>query len=515
MTGVVDGISIFEYDNQYAVAILWHRRSRAAGATGGGNETVRTGWNDGKVLMERPPFAPRRDGIDLLRFEPMRRLVEWWGFPYVFQAVLLAGFLALLAAGWGVRPPAGANAKLFAKSNLVTLLVWGLWWPSMIWLAVLFGRAWCMVCPLELVSNFSERLGRAVGLRQRPVPRWLAAGWIVVALYALIQLLVAGAHIHRVPAWTALFLLGLLGAAAVTGLFLEDRAFCRAFCPVGQLLATYGRGGMLAVRAGSRDACGACVGKDCVLSCNRTRLDARSCPSLLNPPRLDSNRDCLVCGQCLKSCVPDNMRLVLRRPFPKEDAREREASWPTTLFVLLVSGFVAWELLAEWPRAEEVFLSIPNLAAGRLGVPALSGLFGGIWALAFVPLAAWTLAAAAARLAGRPGTIGSVWRRLALPVAVVVSAGHMAKALAKLVSWAPFLPAAIRDPDGTATVLAMTARVVPQPDALVPLPVVASVGAMIILAASILAIREARLSQAGPVDRRLPAPKLALASTPR
>ncbi|MBI5440694.1 MAG: 4Fe-4S binding protein [Deltaproteobacteria bacterium] len=452
-------------------------------------------------------------GFDLLRVGPVRRLVEWKGFPYVFQAMLLAGFLVLLLVGWGRRTPPGVNAKLFAKTNVVTLLVWGLWWPSMIWVAVLFGRAWCMVCPLELVSNVSERLARAAGVRQRPLPRRLAAGGLIVALYAAIQLLVAGAHINRIPAYTALFLLALLGIAAVTGLLLRDRAFCRGFCPVGQLLATYGRGGMLAVRAGSSEACGACTGKGCLLSCNRTRLDARSCPSLLNPPRLNSNRECLVCGQCLKACAPDNMQLLLRRPFPKEDAREREASWPTTLFVMLVSGFVTWELLAEWPRAEDVFLSIPRWLANGLGVPSLSGFLVGVWALAFVPLALWTLAFAAARMAGSTGSIGTTWRRLALPVAVVVSAGHMAKGLAKVVSWGPFLPGALHDPTGVATAIALSTRASSQPPALTPLPVVAAVGAILILAGTFLAAREARLSETeGRVDRRLLAPKLALAA---
>jgi len=378
--------------------------------------------------------------FDLLRIAAVRRLVTWSGFPYVFQAAGLLVFLALLVAGWDTWTPAGVNAKLFAKTNLVTLLVWGLWWPAMVWGAVLLGRVWCAVCPLELVANGSERLGRWLGVRQRPLPRWIAAGAVIVALYAVIQLLVAGAHINRVPAFTAWFLLALLVLAFAVALVFKDRAFCRGFCPVGQLLATYGRGGMLAVRAGSSATCGVCTGNDCLMSCNRTRLDARSCPSLLNPPRLNSSRDCLVCGQCIKACLPDNMRLLLRRPFASEDAREPEASWPTTIFVMLVSGFVAWELLAEWPRGEEAFLAVPHWLADRLEVPAWIGVLAGVWSLAVVPLALWAAAAAVLRLSGRRASVGYTWRRVALPVAVIVAAGHMTKGLAKLTSWLPFLP---------------------------------------------------------------------------
>jgi hypothetical protein len=90
-----------------------------------------------------------------------------------------------------------------------------------------------------------------------------------------------------------------------------------------------------------------------------------------------------------------------------------------------------------------------------------------------VPLILWTLAAGALRVTGRHASIGSTWRRIALPVAVVVAAGHRAKGLAKSTSWAVFLPQALRDPSGTATVLALTAKAVPPPRALLSLPEVA------------------------------------------
>ena len=241
-------------------------------------------------------------GFNILRIRPIRTVVLWPGFPYVFQALMLAVFISLAVIGWGHFAPEGVNDKLYAKTNIVNLMVWGLWWPSMVWGAVLFGRIWCMVCPLELVANGTERLARRLGIKQLVLGKWLRSGALIVGIYALIQLLVAGAHLHRVPAYTSLFLWGLLGTAGLVGFFIKDRAFCRGFCPVGLLLSTYGRGGMLAVRAGSGQICNTCPGKDCIMACNRARLYGRSCPSLLNPPKLNSNRDCLVCGQCIKSC---------------------------------------------------------------------------------------------------------------------------------------------------------------------------------------------------------------------
>lgn len=438
--------------------------------------------------------ATEHEGFDLLRLPGMRRLFLWGGFPYVFQAAMLAVFVALAVISWGVHAPEGVNAKLFAKTNLATLLIWGVWWPAMVWMAVLLGRAWCMVCPLELVSNLSERLARALKLPQRPLRKWIASGGIIVGLYALIQMLVAGAHINRVPAYTSWFLIGLLAMAALTALVFKDRAFCRGFCPVGLLLGAYGRGGMLAVRAGSGATCQGCTGKDCIMSCNRTRSDARSCPSLLNPPKLASNKDCLVCGQCIKSCQPDNMRMLVRRPFPASDVREGVASWPVTLFVMLVSGFVTWELFTEWPAAEKVFSMPPVWLANALGWSAAVGWIKGIWALAIVPLVLWSLLAGAVRLLGAKETMLSIWRRMALPLAVVISVGHMSKGLAKFASWSPFLPTALSEPTGLETVKAITASSMAVPSAWLGLSTVAVVCLPLVGVALALGLREYRLA---------------------
>ncbi|MBI4578558.1 MAG: hypothetical protein HY718_02585, partial [Planctomycetes bacterium] len=325
---------------------------------------------------------------------------------------------------------------------------------------------------------------------------WIVSGSIIVLLYALIQFLVAGAEIRRVPAYTSLFLLGLLAIAAVSGLLLKDRAFCRGFCPVGLLLSAYGRGGMLAVRSGSGDVCHSCTGKGCIRACNRTKADGRSCPSLLNPPKLNSNKDCLVCGQCIKVCEPDNMGLLLRRPFPASDTRDESASWPMTLFIMLVSGFVIWELTSEWAAAEHVFLAVPRWASAHLPLPWLSGCVNGLWAMIVVPLGVWSLLGQVARRLGDRDQLGTFWRRIALPMAVVVAAGHMSKGLAKFVSWAGFLPYAIGEPSGTQTAMAISSHATLPPDALLPKTMVAMVAAVLILGAAFFGLREARL--AGP-----------------
>lgn len=429
--------------------------------------------------------------LNLARLRPVRVLLHWRGFPYVFQAAALLIFVGLAVLAWGDYAPAGVNAKLYAKSHLATLLIWGIWWPGMVWTAVLFGRAWCMVCPMELASNLSERVAKSLGIKQLILRPWVTSGVLIVVLYALIQFLVAGAHINRVPAYTSLFLIGLLSMAVLTGLIFKNRAFCRGFCPVGLLLGTYGRGGMLAVRPGSKEACRNCTGKDCLAERNRHKADARSCPSLLNPSTLDSNRDCLVCGQCIKSCPSDNMQLLLRPPF-HSTAVERHASWPVTIFVMLVSGFVTWELCAEWPKAEELFLTVPGLINQSLGVSRLAGFIDAFWAMVIFPLSIWSLMGLGKWCFGKSANLGEFWRQTALPVATVVSAGHMSKGVAKFVTWGGFLPYALKDTNGSQTATGISRGILPMPTELLSLPAVAVVASTLIGLSVFLASREAK-----------------------
>jgi ferredoxin len=453
----------------------------------------------GEAEMNAPPGmtmsqTTSRQGINVLQLRPIHALVRWWGFPYVFQAVTLILFLALAVLSWQSFAPSGVSDKLYAKTNLVQLLIWGLWWPAMVWAAVLLGRAWCTVCPLELVANVGERAGRGLGIKQFVLGKWLRAGFLIVALYALIQMLVAGVHLHRVPAYTSIFLWSLLGSALFVGLVFKDRAFCRGFCPVGLLLGTYGRGGMLAIRHESTDQCESCTSKDCVLACNRTRWQGRSCPSLLNPARLDSNRDCLICGQCIKACQPDNMQLLVRRPFHSGDAREKLAAWPVMLFVMLVSGFVSYEVCTEWASAKAAFLWVPQRVSPLLGLAVENGWIKGLWTLFVYPMLLWLVLGTVIRLSGAATSLPQAWRRLALPLVVVIAAGHMAKGLAKFTSWSGYLPGALRDPVGADTVVKLSDGSLPSPGVLLAMSWVSAIGALLIVAAAFLAVREARLA---------------------
>ncbi|MCX7887665.1 MAG: hypothetical protein N3B01_10505 [Verrucomicrobiae bacterium] len=425
--------------------------------------------------MRTPSKHTPCSGLNLLRFRPVVALVRWRGFPAVFQASLLVVYVALAVLGWGLYTPSGVNTKLYAKTNLVNLLIWGLWWPAIVWVTFWLGRVWCTVCPLELVSSRAEKLGTTLGIAQRALSDTAARGSLVILFFAALQMLVPGIQIHRVPHYTSVFLWCSLVLAVVVGLLYKNRAFCRGVCPVALLLSAYGRGGMIAVRPVSPSAGSA---------------NAIACRSLLNPRRLDTSKDCLVCGDCLKADRSGEMQLLLRAPYARADAREPVASWPMTLFVMIVSGFVTYELSGVWKPAGDAFLWVPTqVKAGNA-----AGWVQGAWTIVVWPLAMWLLLGAVALLAGAGKSLTEVWRRLALPIAPVVAAGHMAKAMEKFSSWAGFLPHAWAEPAGVQTVFKMHTKQMPQPAPWLAPATLSTVCLIVLVVGTIFALREALLT---------------------
>jgi polyferredoxin len=429
---------------------------------------------------------------DLLRLPAARWLLARPWLPVGLQAVALAVLAALVVNGWGVGQDAAAARLLtLRKTNLTTLFVWGLFWPGLVVLTLLVGRVWCTVCPLELVSRGGGWLGRRLGLARAPLPRRLRAGWLVVAGYVVLQVLVAGVALHRVPHFTSLMLLAFLGAALVTGLvFRAPRAFCGAVCPVSTLLSVYGR--LTPVQLDVRDpaACDACAGRECVAAELRDRFDGRSCPSLLRPFARTPSDGCVLCLQCAKVCPsrnigfgPTTSAAGIRRPALLAPA---EAA-----FVAVAAGFVVRELMGEVKWCEALFSVVPAALARATGIA--FGWAEALWFLALVPLGLWALVAAAGWLAGHRGGLGRLLLTVTTAAAPVLVVAHSAKALAKLGGWASFLPLALRDPRGLATCDRLAAHTLATPPRLWSL---AAAGWLVLGAVAAVAVHAWRTSRA-------------------
>ena len=167
----------------------------------------------------------------------MNFLFRRWFFPFVPQLFTLCTFGLLIAGGLAANTDDMAFAKVLRNTNIANLIVWSYWWPLIILSAIILGRVWCMVCPMELLTTLASR----IGLKRNP-PAFLRSGWVITCFFVLI--LFVGIHtlaIHRIPYRMAIYMMMLIVVAVVTGLLFSRNTFCAYVCPVGHLLGLYAR----------------------------------------------------------------------------------------------------------------------------------------------------------------------------------------------------------------------------------------------------------------------------------
>ncbi len=115
---------------------------------------------------------------NLLRFAPVR----WLAHPAVIgtvRTVSVAAFLLTIYAGWfGDQDP---------YANVITTMVWIIWWVGFAFVCALVGNLWALVNPIRTIFLWAEwvfsRLtwGGALS-RNRPYPGWLQS-WPGVVLF--------------------------------------------------------------------------------------------------------------------------------------------------------------------------------------------------------------------------------------------------------------------------------------------------------------------------------------------
>jgi len=362
------------------------------------------------------------------------------------QLILLIVFGLLIAGGLGITTAEADFAKVLRNTNLANLVVWSYWWPLIVAATVLFGRLWCMVCPMELVSSLAVR----VGLR-RKAPRILRSGWVITAFYMLI--LIVGIHtfaLHRIPQRMAIYMLTLLGSVLVVSLIWEKRAFCSYVCPVGHLLGLYALVSLLEWRVKDSAVCRSCPTKECIAAKNRYKIVGRSCTSDLYPATIKDNQDCLLCTQCLKVCPHGNIRFSVRKPFA--DFFSGIVLNPAQVaFVLAVSGFIAYEILSEWSNSKAILTWLPDHINSTLAITGqIAGFSSAVIMFLMFPaiLLVGVIMLAKLRSSASVGTIITTFALLLIPT---MASAHLIKAMFKMTSRIPYWPYVFFDPAGVET----------------------------------------------------------------
>ncbi len=367
-------------------------------------------------------------------------------FLTIIQFLTLTVFVLLIYGAIGVTTKDSDFAKILRNTNLSNLIVWSYWWPLIILTAILFGRFWCSICPMELITSFFGK----IGLRKKP-DKFLKSGWVITLFYAII--LVVGIHtfaIHRIPQYMAIYMLTLFFIAMIVGLIWEKRTFCTYVCPIGHLLGLYSLLSFNKLRVKENDVCKTCKTKDCIHKDNHYKFVGRSCTSELYPPTITDNRNCILCGQCFKSCTKDNIA-IQKRKIATDLFTNIKLKWAEIGFFMIVSWFVVYEILSEWSVTKKIIMAIPHWVNHNLNITGnTTGTVKALILFILFPSVFYFLLVLAKKLIATE-TWKSGFSQLVLSILPITASMHLAKALLKITSRIPYWKYVFYDTKGVDT----------------------------------------------------------------
>ncbi len=292
--------------------------------------------------------ADRPDRFDLLSIPLIGAAFRSRVFRFVLQAVVVALFLLIIAAGlWGHQNPA---------LNIAPILTWTIWWGMLIILILFAGKAWCYVCPWDALAGWTEKLSfwrkqdEGLSLRWK-WPRAVRNISIATILFVGLTWIELGFGVTMRPRVTAYLAIAMLLMAVVAALLFDRKSFCRYGCLVGRVSGLYALFASTEVRARDKGICKSCRSKECV----RGSDTAYGCPTMLYPGGLEVNTYCIQCMECIQACPHDNLTLNLR-PWGTDLAargKPRADEAYLALLMLAITGFHGLTMTPMWRRLVE------------------------------------------------------------------------------------------------------------------------------------------------------------------
>lgn len=286
--------------------------------------------------------------FNLLQLDTVRHLFSSPFYPVAAQGVIAALFVIVVLLGLFGNPAADSNVSL--------LLIWANWEPLLIISCLLLARVWCSLCPIGFVTQFFQKLPLK---RSTLSPRALnKALFVSAAGLAVVFWSQAALDMWQRPASTAGLLLAMLVSAVLFTLLYEGRVWCRTLCPLGQMVGTFGRISVVEVRSNFNYCSHECRSYDCF----NGRDGIPGCQMVKGPFALESNHNCTLCGNCIKTCPNQSVRLNLRPP-GWELWHMQKADLAALLFVPLLWGTQLFRMLLgspfeHWLRGQFASLSV-------------------------------------------------------------------------------------------------------------------------------------------------------------
>jgi len=230
----------------------------------------------------------------------LRNLLKKESFPLGFRVISLLFFILLM---FTLYFGSITSLTIDLTSKLSLLIVWTLWWPFLYVSLLFFSRAWCgFLCPLSLANEIGNTIhnGKSVN-----VLKWSFVAYIIFFFVVFIE---QTSGLFLSANTTLIFFSAFFITAFVFGLLFSRWSFCRLICPIGTLLGVFSRLSFIGLRT-QKEKCIICKTKDCLVGGKALR-----CPMSNNVPNTQSNKNCLLCVNCIKNCPYDSPDIKLLSP---------------------------------------------------------------------------------------------------------------------------------------------------------------------------------------------------------
>jgi NAD-dependent dihydropyrimidine dehydrogenase PreA subunit len=258
---------------------------------------------EGEILSEQILLGlPQPEGkleYNILRWPFYRKIFKSSLFPLLPRILISIVFFAgLLALFFGPRDD--------QEKNIGLVLSWSIGWPLMLFSFFFLGRIWCSVCSLSLPGNLVQALVKP----RKSVPQFIKdySGWIMAVFCIFVFWIELVWDAYSNTRLTGMIILGIIIGAFIFSVVFKRRAWCRYICPLGALNAVFAMPSILELRANRHLCVNTCQSR----LCYQGDETYEGCPMFRHPFLVDNNRDCILCGNCIKNCPHDSIQVNLR-----------------------------------------------------------------------------------------------------------------------------------------------------------------------------------------------------------
>jgi len=290
-------------------------------------------------------FIRSVQGKDLLEYKIIKKIAKSKLYPKILQipTFVLFGFI-LYYFFFG---------SIFYAKNPGSILAWTLWWPLIPLTFILFGRMWCLICPLPLIGDFLQKFTKAThkpGIFLQKYGIWIMDGlFIAITLFDRLYEMVETPWLSGI-----IFLLILLGIIVIS-LRYERRTFCKHLCFLGGVSGNYSMLSGLSIESKNKEVCHSCNVKACYFGSGK----AGPCPYFNVIPTKEGMRNCTLCANCIKNCPHDNVAIRVRS-IASELWNHAKVSFSESFFAKLMVGIVIIQnlgMLAVWMDLEQKLMN--------------------------------------------------------------------------------------------------------------------------------------------------------------